>query len=134
MRKGLTELVFILDRSGSMRGLEADTIGGFNAMIDKQRMEDGEAYISTSETFISTQEKRTDRRRLSSSSPQTAWKMRAVNMTIKKLSKWWRDRRKSTVGSSCSWALTWTLLKLREDSVWMPTEPSLTNVMRRVHS
>ena len=47
MRKGLTELVFILDRSGSMRGLEADTIGGFNAMIDKQRKEDGEAYIST---------------------------------------------------------------------------------------
>ena len=35
MRKGLTEVVFILDRSGSMRGLEADTIGGFNSMIDK---------------------------------------------------------------------------------------------------
>ena len=37
MKKGLTELVFILDRSGSMRGLESDTIGGFNSMIDKQR-------------------------------------------------------------------------------------------------
>lgn len=47
MRKGLTEVVFILDRSGSMRGLEADTIGGFNSMIDKQKKEDGEAYIST---------------------------------------------------------------------------------------
>jgi len=47
MRKGLTEVVFILDRSGSMSGLEADTIGGFNAMIEKQRKEDGEAYIST---------------------------------------------------------------------------------------
>ena len=47
MRKGLTEVVFILDRSGSMRGLEADTIGGFNSMIEKQRKEDGEAYIST---------------------------------------------------------------------------------------
>ena len=47
MRKGLTEVVFILDRSGSMRGLEADTIGGFNSMIDKQRKEEGEAYIST---------------------------------------------------------------------------------------
>lgn len=47
MRKGLTEVVFILDRSGSMSGLEADTIGGFNSMIDKQRKEDGEAYIST---------------------------------------------------------------------------------------
>ena len=47
MRKGLTEVVFILDRSGSMRGLEADTIGGFNSMIDKQKQEEGEAYIST---------------------------------------------------------------------------------------
>ena len=37
MRKGLTEVVFILDRSGSMRGLEEDTIGGFNSMIEKQR-------------------------------------------------------------------------------------------------
>ena len=47
MRKGLTEVVFILDRSGSMRGLEADTIGGFNSMIEKQRREEGEAFIST---------------------------------------------------------------------------------------
>lgn len=47
MRKGLTEVVFILDRSGSMRGLEADTIGGFNSMIEKQRKEEDEAYIST---------------------------------------------------------------------------------------
>ncbi len=47
MRKGLTEVVFILDRSGSMSGLEGDTIGGFNSMIEKQRKEEGEAYIST---------------------------------------------------------------------------------------
>lgn len=47
MKKGLTELVFILDRSGSMRGLEADTIGGFNAMIDRQKWEPGQAYVST---------------------------------------------------------------------------------------
>lgn len=47
MRKGLTEVVFILDRSGSMSGLEADTIGGFNSMIEKQKREEGEAYIST---------------------------------------------------------------------------------------
>ena len=47
MRKGLTEIVFILDRSGSMSGLEADTIGGFNSMIAKQKKEDGEAYVST---------------------------------------------------------------------------------------
>ncbi len=47
MRKGLTEVVFILDRSGSMSGLEADTIGGFNSMIAKQKKEEGEAIIST---------------------------------------------------------------------------------------
>ncbi len=47
MKKNLTEIVFILDRSGSMGGLENDTIGGFNAMIQKQMAEDGEAYVST---------------------------------------------------------------------------------------
>lgn len=47
MKKNLTELVFILDRSGSMAGLEDDTIGGFNAMIEKQKMEPGEAVVST---------------------------------------------------------------------------------------
>ncbi len=46
MKKGLTELVMILDRSGSMSGLEADTIGGFNSMIEKQKKEDGEAFVS----------------------------------------------------------------------------------------
>lgn len=45
--KNLTEIVFILDRSGSMAGLEDDTIGGFNAMIQKQKGEEGEAYVST---------------------------------------------------------------------------------------
>ena len=47
MKKNLTELVFILDRSGSMAGLEADTIGGFNAMLEKQKAEPGEAIVST---------------------------------------------------------------------------------------
>ena len=47
MREDLTEVVFILDRSGSMNGLEGDTIGGFNSMLAKQKQEDGEAYIST---------------------------------------------------------------------------------------
>ena len=47
MKKNLTELVFILDRSGSMSGLEADTIGGFNAMIEKQKQEPGQALVST---------------------------------------------------------------------------------------
>lgn len=47
MKNHLTEIVFILDRSGSMAGLERDTIGGFNAMIKKQKQEAGTAYIST---------------------------------------------------------------------------------------
>ena len=47
MKKGLTEMVFILDRSGSMAGLEADTIGGFNSMIQKQKEAEGEALVST---------------------------------------------------------------------------------------
>ncbi len=47
MKKGLTELVFILDRSGSMSGLERDTIGGYNAMLEKQKGEPGEAIITT---------------------------------------------------------------------------------------
>lgn len=47
MRKGLTEIVFILDRSGSMRGLEADTIGGYNSLMEKQKKEEGEVIVST---------------------------------------------------------------------------------------
>lgn len=47
MRKNLTELVFVLDRSGSMHGMESDTIGGFNSMIAKQKKLDGHAYVST---------------------------------------------------------------------------------------
>ena len=47
MKKNLTEIVFILDRSGSMGGLESDTIGGFNSMLAKQRKEAGKALIST---------------------------------------------------------------------------------------
>ena len=47
MKKNLTEIVFILDRSGSMSGLERDTIGGYNSMLAKQRREKGEALIST---------------------------------------------------------------------------------------
>jgi len=47
MKKDLTEPVFILDRSGSMQGLESDTIGGFNSMLEKQKKEPGEAFVST---------------------------------------------------------------------------------------
>ena len=46
-RKDLTELVFIIDRSGSMQGLEGDTVGGFNTMIEKQKNVKGECYVST---------------------------------------------------------------------------------------
>ena len=47
MNNNLTEIVFILDRSGSMAGLEDDTIGGFNAMVEKQKKEQGEALLSS---------------------------------------------------------------------------------------
>ena len=47
MKKGLTEIVFILDKSGSMSGLEADTIGGYNSFLKKQKKVEGEAYVST---------------------------------------------------------------------------------------
>ncbi len=47
MKNNTTELVFILDRSGSMAGLESDTIGGFNALIEKQKRQDGECFVST---------------------------------------------------------------------------------------
>ena len=47
MKKNLPELVFILDKSGSMAGLERDTIGGFNAMLDKQKAQAGECRITT---------------------------------------------------------------------------------------
>ena len=47
MKKGLTELVFILDRSGSMHGLERDTIGGFNSMLANQKQAKGSAFFST---------------------------------------------------------------------------------------
>lgn len=48
MKKNLSEIVFLLDRSGSMSGLEKDTIGGFNAMIEKQKKEEGEAPMPLS--------------------------------------------------------------------------------------
>ena len=47
MKKNLTEMVFILDRSGSMSSLTEETIGGFNSMIEKQKQEDGDAYVTT---------------------------------------------------------------------------------------
>lgn len=70
MKNNITELVFILDRSGSMAGLEQDTIGGFNAMIEKQKKEDGECYISTV-LFDNVSEVLHDRVRLSDIKPMT---------------------------------------------------------------
>ena len=66
----ITELVFILDRSGSMAGLESDTIGGFNAMIEKQRKTDGECYVSTV-LFDNESEVLHDRVRLADIKPMT---------------------------------------------------------------
>lgn len=63
MKKNLTELVFVIDKSGSMAGLESDTIGGFNAMIEKQRREDGECFVSTV-LFSSESEVLHDRKKL----------------------------------------------------------------------
>lgn len=47
IRNNVTELVFILDRSGSMSGLESDTIGGFNSLLKKQKAQDGECFVTT---------------------------------------------------------------------------------------
>ena len=47
MKKDLTRMIFVLDKSGSMSGLEKDTIGGFNSLIEKQRKESGEAKVTT---------------------------------------------------------------------------------------
>ena len=69
-KNNITEIVFILDRSGSMAGLESDTIGGFNAMIEKQKKEDGECYISTV-LFDNVSEVLHDRVKLSDIKPMT---------------------------------------------------------------
>lgn len=66
----ITELVFILDRSGSMGGLEADTIGGFNGMIEKQKKEEGTAFVSTI-LFDNESEVIHDRVKLSEIRPMT---------------------------------------------------------------
>lgn len=69
-KNGITELVFILDRSGSMSGLEKDTIGGFNSMIEKQKKQEGECYVSTV-LFDNESEVIHDRVKLSEIKPMT---------------------------------------------------------------
>lgn len=64
MKNNITELVFIIDRSGSMAGLESDTVGGFNAMIEKQKKQEGECLVSTV-LFDDVSEVLHDRKRLS---------------------------------------------------------------------
>ena len=59
MKNNCTELVFILDRSGSMAGLESDTIGGFNAMIEKQKKTEGTCWVSTVLSILSAKLKKT---------------------------------------------------------------------------
>ena len=70
IKNGITELVFILDRSGSMAGLEGDTIGGFNSMIEKQKKEEGECFVSTV-LFDNVSEVLHDRVKLSEIKPMT---------------------------------------------------------------
>ena len=71
MRNNVTELVFILDKSGSMSGLEADTIGGYNALLEKQKKEEGEVYVSTI-LFDHMQEVLHDRVNLQEIKPMTS--------------------------------------------------------------
>ena len=70
MAKNLTEIIFILDRSGSMSGLEADTIGGYNSLLEKQKKEVGDAIISTV-LFDDRQEVLHDRVRIQEIKPIT---------------------------------------------------------------
>ena len=70
MKNNITELVFILDRSGSMAGLEGDTIGGFNAMIEKQKQVEGKCFVTTV-LFDNTVETLHDRVTLESIAPMT---------------------------------------------------------------
>ena len=71
VKNGTTEMIFILDRSGSMAGLESDTIGGFNSMIAKQKKESGNAFVSTI-LFDDVQEVLHDRVKLSDIKPMTS--------------------------------------------------------------
>ncbi|MBO4468295.1 MAG: VWA domain-containing protein [Clostridia bacterium] len=70
VKNNVTELVFILDRSGSMAGLESDTIGGFNSLIEKQKKQDGECFVSTV-IFDNDSEVIHDRVRLAEIKPMT---------------------------------------------------------------
>jgi len=80
MKNNITELVFIIDRSGSMAGLESDTAGGFNSVISKQRENDGKCYVSTV-LFNSAVTTLHDRVELNSISDMTPNDCRAIGST-----------------------------------------------------
>ena len=95
MKQNLTELVFILDRSGSMSGLEKDTIGGFNSMLDRQKNESGEAFVTTV-LFDNNYELLHDRRNIRNIKPITNKEyyvcgstalLDAIGITINKVGK-----------------------------------------------
>ncbi len=80
MNNNLTEIVFILDRSGSMAGLEDDTMGGFNAMVEKQKKEPGEALLSAV-LFSNACEVLYDRANIQKVEPMTDWQYRVGGCT-----------------------------------------------------
>lgn len=113
-KNNITELVFILDRSGSMGGLESDTIGGFNSLIEKQKKEDGECFVTTV-LFDHEIETLHDRLPLSEIPEMTDedYSVRgctalidAIGTTVKHISKIHRYARKEDVPSNTMFVIT----------------------------
>ena len=145
-----TELVFILDRSGSMEGLEKDTIGGFNSMISKQKKETGEAFVSTV-LFDNESVVIHDRLPLEKVPVMTEKEyftcgctalLDAVGGAIHHIGNIYKYARKEDVpektmfiittdGSSCFWALTLTLRKKRPVLESVRIVPLPTSVTRK---
>ncbi len=113
-RNNLTELVFILDRSGSMAGLEEDTIGGFNSMIAKQKDEEGECYVTTV-LFDHKIDTLHDRKKLSEIAPLTDkdYTVRgctalidAIGVTVNKIANIHKYARKEDVPATTMFVIT----------------------------
>ena len=139
MKKNLTELVFILDRSGSMAGLESDTIGGYNSFLEKQKEEDGSCLVSTvlfnqhSKVIHDRVDlvKRMYRQIRSLSSSPTGWRMRHINTAPMMSKRWWNSRKKKA-GSSSSWVPTSMRWKPPELMALQKIGPAIICVMRPV--